>query len=133
MKPYSPSAVALAGIVYASGLAAQPQSPRPEFEAASIRVNVDGTPYVFNGMKSLGTFSSENQTLKNLIQEAYGVPSGRRNWLPFSTAAGMGMPIFGGPQWITPTGTTSQQNGMPRPQTGTSRRNSSRRRSPKWS
>ena len=72
----------------------------PEFEAASIKLNIDGTPYVFNGMKSLGTFSAENQTLRNLIQEAYGMAAGRRNWLPFFVAAGAGVPILGGPPWI---------------------------------
>jgi uncharacterized protein (TIGR03435 family) len=88
-------AFVLAGI-----LGAQSPAPRLEFEAASIKPNVDGTPYVFNGMKSPGMYSAENQTLRNLIQEAYGIPGGRRSWLPFYTAAGMGMPILGGPKWI---------------------------------
>jgi len=88
------------GSMVAPGSPAQSAVPRPEFDAASIRLNVDGGPYVFNGMKSLGTFSSENQTLRNLIQEAYGVPSGRRNWLPFFVSAGQGVPILGGPDWI---------------------------------
>jgi uncharacterized protein (TIGR03435 family) len=83
-----------------AGVFAQSPAPRPEFDAATIRLNVDGGPYVFNGMKSLGTFASENQTLRNLVQEAYGVPSGRRNWLPFFAAAGQGVPILGGPAWI---------------------------------
>ena len=81
----------------------QTQSPvlRPEFEVASVRPNVEGGPIVFNGMKSPGTFSSQNQTLKNLIQEAYGSSSGgRRNWLPFFVAPGQGMQILGGPPWI---------------------------------
>ncbi len=82
------------------GIQAQAPVGRPEFEVASIRRNIEGGPYVFNGMRSLGTFSAENQTLKNLIQEAYGVPSGRRNWLPFFVAAGQGVPILDGPAWI---------------------------------
>jgi uncharacterized protein (TIGR03435 family) len=82
-------------------LAARSPASRPEFEVASIRRNVEGGPYVFNGMKSPGTFSAQNQTLRNLIQEAYGSPSGgRRNWLPFFTAPGQGMQILGGPAWI---------------------------------
>jgi uncharacterized protein (TIGR03435 family) len=81
--------VALAGILRAQS-----------FDAASVKLNVDGTHYVFNGMKSPGMYSAENQTLRNLIQEAYGIPAGRRNWLPYFTAAGMGMPIPGGPKWI---------------------------------
>lgn len=81
--------IALPGLLYAQ-----------QFDAASIRPNVDGTPYVFNGMKSPGTFSPRNQTLRNLIQEAYGRPSGRRNWLPFFAAAGQGVPILGGPDWL---------------------------------
>jgi uncharacterized protein (TIGR03435 family) len=76
-------------------------APRPEFEAASIRLNVDGTPYVFNGMQSLRTFSSRNQSLKNLIEEAYGTHSGRIDWLPFFVAPGQGMPILGGPNWLS--------------------------------
>ena len=79
---------------------AQSTAPRPAFEAASIHLNIDGTPYVFNGMKSLGTFSAENQTLRNLIQEAYGIPGGRRSWLPAFVAPGEGMPILGGPPWL---------------------------------
>ena len=90
----------LAFCCYVFGISAQTAAPRPEFEAASIRLNLDGTPYVFNGMKSLGTFSAVNQSLRNLIQEAYGRPSGRRNWLPYFAAAGQGMPIVGGPEWI---------------------------------
>jgi uncharacterized protein (TIGR03435 family) len=81
-------------------LLAQSPPSRPEFEAASIHLNIDGTPYVFNGMKSPGTFSAENQTLRNLIQEAYGIPGGRRSWLPAFVAPGEGMPILGGPPWL---------------------------------
>src|SRR5579862_1044021 len=51
-------------------------------------------------MKSPGTFSAENQTLRNLIQEAYGVPSGQGTWLPFFVAPGKGMTIVGGPDWV---------------------------------
>jgi hypothetical protein len=58
---------------------AQTPDPRPGFEVASIRLNTAGGPIVFNGMESLGTFASVNQTLRNLVQEAYGHPSGRRN------------------------------------------------------
>ena len=47
------------GSLVAPGSPAQSAVPRPEFDAASIRLNVDGGPYVFNGMKSLGTFSSK--------------------------------------------------------------------------
>ncbi len=86
----------LAGLLCAPGAYAQSADSRPEFEAASIRLNVDGTPYVFNGMRSLGTFVSDNQSLRNLIQEAFGVPSGRRSWLPAFVAPGQGMPILGG-------------------------------------
>jgi len=87
----------LAAVAITTAIAAA--QSRPEFEVASIKLNVDGTPYVFNGMKSLGVFASVNQTLRNLIQEAYGTPSGRRNWLPVH-AVGAGMPILGGPDWI---------------------------------
>ena len=80
---------------------AQTPAPRPEFEAASIRLNTAGGPIVFNGMESLGTFASVNQTLRNLVQEAWGHPSGRRNWLPFFAAAGQGVPIYGGPSWFS--------------------------------
>jgi len=90
----------LIAFVCASLSLAQSPVAQPAFEAASIRLNVEGGPYVFNGMKSLGTFSSQNQTLLNLIQEAYGIPSGRRNWLPYFRAAGEGIPIIGGPEWI---------------------------------
>ena len=79
---------------------AQTPAPRPEFDAASIRLNTDGGPVVFNGMKSPGTFSSQNQTLKNLIQEAYGVTSGQHYFLPYLKATGLGVPIFGGPSWL---------------------------------
>ena len=92
--------VVIAGILNAPGTPAQTSTPRPEFEVASIRLNIDGGQRVFNGMKSPGTFAAENQTLKNLIQEAYGLASGRRSWLPFFVAAGQGMPIFGGPAWL---------------------------------
>lgn len=91
---------ALAGILIATRTLAQNPDPRPEFEVASIRLNTAGGPIVFNGMESLGTFASVNQTLRNLVQEAYGHPSGRRNWLPFFAAAGQGVPIFGGPSWF---------------------------------
>jgi uncharacterized protein (TIGR03435 family) len=76
------------------------QPPPPEFDVASIRLNVQGGPWVFNGQKSPGTFAAENQTLRALIQEAYGRPSGKRNWLPVFVAAGAGIPIYGGPKWI---------------------------------
>ena len=89
-------AAALAFALALAGMAAQ----RPEFEAATIKLNIDGTPYVFNGMRSLGVFSSDNQTLKNLIQEAYGTPGGHRSWLPFVSTPGQGMPILGGPAWL---------------------------------
>jgi uncharacterized protein (TIGR03435 family) len=79
---------------------AQTPAPRPEFDAASIRLNTDGGPIVFNGMKSLGTFSSQNQTLRNLIQEAYGVTSGQHYFLPYLKAPGQGVPILGGPPWL---------------------------------
>lgn len=94
------AAFVVVGIPNSGRSQAQSPASRPEFEVASIRRNVEGGPYVFNGMKSPGTFSSQNQTLRNLIQEAYGVPSGRRNWLPFFVAPGQGMPILGGPNWI---------------------------------
>jgi len=96
----SAAAALIAGILLALQIPAQSPAPRPEFDAASIKLNVDGTPYVFNGMKSLGTFSSVNQTLKNLIHEAYGAPSGQRYWIPFVVAPGQGIPIFGGPEWL---------------------------------
>lgn len=97
------SAVGLIGCIVAAGVpwcAAQPGAPRPEFEVASIKRNVEGGLVVFNGMRSPGTFASQNQTLKNLIQEAYGIPSGRRDWLPFFVAPGQGLPIFGGSDWV---------------------------------
>src|SRR5580704_14870380 len=86
--------------VAALAAAAQTPDPRPEFDAASIRLNTDGGPIVFNGMKSLGTFSSQNQTLRNLIQEAYGVTSGQHYFLPYLKAPGQGVPILGGPSWL---------------------------------
>src|ERR1700733_14122412 len=88
-----------AAAMFAEITAALAQTPalRPEFDAASIRLNTDGGPIVFNGMQSLGTFASVNQTLRNLVQEAYGHPAGRRNWLPFFAASGKGVPILGGP------------------------------------
>jgi uncharacterized protein (TIGR03435 family) len=79
---------------------AQTAEPRPEFDAASIRLNTAGGPIVFNGMESLGTFASVNQTLRNLVQEAYGHPAGRRNWLPYFKASGQSVPILGGPSWF---------------------------------
>jgi uncharacterized protein (TIGR03435 family) len=79
---------------------AQTAAPRPEFEVASIRLNTAGGPIVFNGMESLGTFASVNQTLRSLVQEAYGHPAGRRNWLPLYAASGVSVPIFGGPSWF---------------------------------
>ena len=79
---------------------AQTPEPRPEFDAASIRLNTDESPIVFNGMKSLGTFSSQNQTLRNLIQEAYGATSGQRNWLPYYKAPARVFRFFGGPSWL---------------------------------
>lgn len=93
-----PMRIAIVGLLIV--LPALAQSPRPEFEVASIRLNVNGGPWVFNGQKSPGTFASENQTLRALIQEAYGRPSGKRNWLPVFVAAGTGFPILGGPKWI---------------------------------
>jgi uncharacterized protein (TIGR03435 family) len=92
-----PIHVAVTGFL--SVFSALAQTP-PAFEMASIRLNVDGGPWVFNGLKSPGTFASENQTIRNLIQEAYGRPSGRRNWLPVFGAAGAGFPILGGPAWL---------------------------------
>jgi uncharacterized protein (TIGR03435 family) len=92
--------VALAGLVSVMPTPAQSPVSRREFEVASIRLNVKGGPWVFNGQKSPGTFAAENQTLRALIQEAYGVPSGKRNWLPVFVAAGTGTPILGGPDWI---------------------------------
>ena len=91
---------AVAGIVNAPRSPAQSPASRPEFEVASIKPNIEGGPRVFMGQKSPGTFSAENETLKNLIQEAYGAPSGQRNWLPFFVAPGQGVPILGGPGWI---------------------------------
>lgn len=67
---------------------------------ASIHLNVDGGPYVFNGMKSPGLFVAQNQTVRNLIQEAWGRPSGQSTWLPVFVAAGAGVPITGGPEWL---------------------------------
>src|ERR1700722_14130792 len=98
-RPY-PGLRGIFSVLLAGILSAQVSAPHFEFEAASIKLNVDGTPYVFNGMKSPGTYSAENQTLRSLIQEAYGIPGGRRSWLPYYSAAGMGMPILGGPKWI---------------------------------
>ena len=46
-----------------AGLAQVPVT-LPKFDVASIRLNNTGGPYVFNGMKSPGTFSAENQTLR---------------------------------------------------------------------
>lgn len=93
-----PSLIAVVGVF---PICPQAPATRPEFDVATIRLNTDGGPYVFNGMKSLGTFSSQNQTLSNLIQEAYGARSGQRNWLPYFKAPGMGAPILGGPSWLT--------------------------------
>jgi hypothetical protein len=78
------SAIAMVGVLTASRSPGQSPAPRPEFDVASIRLNTDGGPVVFNGMKSLGTFSSENQTLKNLIEEAYGSPRENATGFRFS-------------------------------------------------
>jgi uncharacterized protein (TIGR03435 family) len=86
--------------VAALPILAQTPDTRPEFDAASIRLNTDGGPIVFNGMKSLGTFLSQNQTLRNLIQEAYGVTSGQHYFLPYLKATGQGVPVLGGPSWL---------------------------------
>ena len=93
-----PTRIAIVGLLIV--LPVMAQSPPPEFDVASIRLNVQGGPWVFNGQKSPGTFAAENQTLRALIQEAYGRPSGKRNWLPVFVAAGAGIPIYGGPKWI---------------------------------
>jgi uncharacterized protein (TIGR03435 family) len=96
------AAFAVLGIANSGRIQAQSSVSRPEFEVASIRRNVEGGPIVFNGMKSPGTFSAQNQTVRNLIQEAYGSASGgRRNWLPFFVAPGQGVQILGGPAWIS--------------------------------
>ena len=84
------AAMTLVGMLSAQG---------PEFEVASIKRNIDGGPMVFMGMKSPGTYSAQNETVRNLIQGAYGAPSGQRNWLPFIVAPGLGVPIVGGPEW----------------------------------
>jgi uncharacterized protein (TIGR03435 family) len=76
---------------------AQSPAQRPEFEVASIKPNVDGGPRVFIGERSPGTFSAENVTLQNLIQEAYG--SASEHWLPYRKAPQQGLPIIGGPGW----------------------------------
>jgi uncharacterized protein (TIGR03435 family) len=81
-------------------LNAQSSAPRPEFEVASIRPNIEGGPVVFMGQKSPGTFSAQNETLQNLIQEAYGVTSEQRNWLPFPVPFGQAVQILGGPDWM---------------------------------
>jgi len=98
-----PAGIAAAGLPLAIGMLTAPrteaQSParRPEFEVASIKPNIDGGPRVFIGERSPGTFSAENVTLQNLIQEAYGSPS--EHWLPYRKAPQPGLPIFGGPGW----------------------------------
>jgi uncharacterized protein (TIGR03435 family) len=94
-------AVVVAGILYTSLSQAQLAAPRPEFEVASIKPNIEGGPRRFMGMKSPGTFSAENEGLTNLIQRAYGVSSGQRNWLQIFVAPGQGVPILGGPAWIS--------------------------------
>jgi uncharacterized protein (TIGR03435 family) len=81
-------------------LNAQSSASRPEFEVASIKPNIEGGPVVFMGQKSPGTFSAQNETLRNLIQEAYGVTSEQRNWLPFPVPFGQSVQILGGPAWI---------------------------------
>jgi uncharacterized protein (TIGR03435 family) len=81
-------------------LNAQSSASRPEFEVASIKPNIDGGPVVFMGQKSPGTFSAQNETLQNLIQEAYGVTSEQRNWLPFPVPFGQAVQILGGPAWL---------------------------------
>jgi uncharacterized protein (TIGR03435 family) len=72
----------------------------PEFEAASIKPNVTGGPIVFMGRKSPGTFSAENETLRNLIQEAYGLPSEQGIDRPYRAAPKQGTPVLGGPAWL---------------------------------
>jgi uncharacterized protein (TIGR03435 family) len=95
--------IAAAELPLAIGMLTAPrtdaQSPvqRPEFEVASIKPNVELGPRVFIGERSPGTFSAENVTLQNLIQEAYG--SASEHWLPYRKAPQQGLPILGGPGW----------------------------------
>lgn len=97
------------------GALAQTPAPRPEFDAASIRVNTDGGPYVFNGMKPLGTFVSDKQTLKNLIQEAYGITSGQYYFLPYLKAPVREFQFSEVPPGSAKTAGTSPRSGIQRP------------------
>jgi uncharacterized protein (TIGR03435 family) len=60
------------------------QSPRPEFEVASIKPSPGGDRR-FLGSKGPGSFDSENLPLMAYIAEAYGVKN---------------FQVYGGPGWI---------------------------------
>jgi uncharacterized protein (TIGR03435 family) len=75
----------LIGILSAGAIQAQTPVVRPEFEVASIKPSQPNAQGSSMGMRTPGTLSGENVTLKLLIQQAYGVRSfqiiGAPGWL----------------------------------------------------
>lgn len=69
----------------------------PEFDVASIKLNLDGGPRRYAGEKSPGTFVGENVTLQNLIQSAYAT----RTWIQNRDIATQGFQIFDAPDWLS--------------------------------
>jgi len=63
----------LIAILGAAAIQAQTPAPRPEFEVASIKPSNPNAQGSSMGMRTPGTLSGENVTLKLLIQQAYGV------------------------------------------------------------
>jgi uncharacterized protein (TIGR03435 family) len=75
----------LAGSLASSGVAFAQEQAQPAFEVASLKPSAGGK--VFIGLKSPGTFSADNVSLRGLIMEAYGIRafqiSGGRAWTSF--------------------------------------------------
>ena len=82
------SVVVLCAVLAASlappGVASAQQPSHPTFEVASVKPSAGGK--VFIGLKSPGTFSADNVSLRGLIMEAYGIRA---------------FQISGGPAWTS--------------------------------
>lgn len=89
--------LALAAALDGIAIGAAQTVPRPEFDAASIKPNIEGGPRRYQGERSPGTFIGENVTLENLIQTAYAT----RTWVQNVNVPDQGFRIFGAPDWMS--------------------------------
>ena len=101
------SMLAVASVLRPLPLRAQARSADPAFEVASVKVNTSGDWRKSIGPAPGGRFLATNNTLKDLIPFAYGLPQ-----------ATAGIRIVGGPSWIDSDrfDVVAKTDGTPSPQ-----------------